>query len=246
MTTPCRRIGGIPTTDGQRFLIQTDHQALSSIYSTTDSSGRLMRWRLRLSEYTFDMVFKPGASHHLPDFLSRASTVASQEDNQNDVPCLALAETANGLRTGRYMVTDTPEPVACDDVVEAQQTDDYCVGMSTRVQSRACQTGPVRADRASRLEPESFDSAWYRTRNRQRPMETSVPRTSDKRPDRPPGRLQSTGNHLNRNARGKRTSTRHAASRGATHAPMTAPIAMHRRPKEVQPRSCQLLTAPHR
>jgi len=62
--------------DGQRFLIRTDHQALSWIYSTTDSSGRLMRWLLPLSEYTFDMVYKPGASHRLRDFLSRASTVA--------------------------------------------------------------------------------------------------------------------------------------------------------------------------
>jgi len=41
--------------DGYRFLIRTDNQALSGILSTTDSSGRLMRWRLRLSEYTFDM-----------------------------------------------------------------------------------------------------------------------------------------------------------------------------------------------
>jgi len=57
--------------DGHRFLIRTDHQALSWIYSTTDSSGRLMRWRLRLSEYTLDIQYKPGASHHAPDFLSR-------------------------------------------------------------------------------------------------------------------------------------------------------------------------------
>jgi len=42
--------------DGQWFLIRTDHQALSWIYSTTDSSGRLIRWRLRLSKYTFDMI----------------------------------------------------------------------------------------------------------------------------------------------------------------------------------------------
>jgi len=120
--------------DGQRFLNRTDHQALSWIYSTTDSSGRLMRWRLRPSEYTFDMVYKPGASHHLPDFLSRASTVAPPEDIHNDIPCLALAETANGLRTGRYMGTDTTKPVELDDVVEAQQTGDYCVKMSTRVE----------------------------------------------------------------------------------------------------------------
>ena len=95
-----------------------------------------MRWRLRLSEYTCDMVYKPGASHHLPDFLSRASTVAPPEDIHDDIPCLALAETANGSRTGRYTGTDTPEPVEFDDVVEALQTNDYCVEMSTRVERR--------------------------------------------------------------------------------------------------------------
>jgi len=87
--------------DEQRFLLRTDHQALSWIYSTTASSGRLMRWRLRLSEYTFYMVYKPGALHHLPAFLSRASTVAPPEDIHDYIPCLALAETTNGLRTER-------------------------------------------------------------------------------------------------------------------------------------------------
>jgi len=80
------------------------------------------------------MVYKTGASHHLPDFLSRASTVAPPEDIHDNIPCLALAETANGFRTGRYTGTDTPEPVELDNVVEAQQTDDYCVEMSTRVE----------------------------------------------------------------------------------------------------------------
>jgi len=54
--------------DEQRFLIRTDHQALSWIYSTTDSSGRLMRWQLRLSEYTFDIVYKPGHRTTCPTF----------------------------------------------------------------------------------------------------------------------------------------------------------------------------------
>jgi len=93
-----------------------------------------MRWRLRLSEYTFDEVYKSDASHHLPDYLSRTSTVGPPEDIHDDISCLALAETANGLRTGRYTGTDTPEPVGFDDVVEAQQTDDFCVEMSTRVE----------------------------------------------------------------------------------------------------------------
>jgi len=97
--------------DGHRFLIRTDHQALSWIYSTTDSSGRLMRWRLRLSEYTFDMQYKPDASHHAPDFLSRTDNDAPFDDINDDISCLALAETANGLLTGRYTGTEMPAPV---------------------------------------------------------------------------------------------------------------------------------------
>ena len=65
--------------DGNRFLIRTYHQALSWIYSTTDASGRLMRWCLRLSEYTFDIQYKPGASHHSPDFMSRTDNDAAVE-----------------------------------------------------------------------------------------------------------------------------------------------------------------------
>jgi len=119
--------------DGHRLLIRTDHQALSWIYSTTDSSGRLMRWRLRLSEYTFDMLCKPGASHNAPDFLSRADNDSAVEDINDDIPCLTLSETANGLLTGRYTGTDIPAPVEYDDIVEAQKTDAFCVELAKRV-----------------------------------------------------------------------------------------------------------------
>jgi len=126
--------------DGHRFLIRTDHQALSWIYSTTDSSGRLMRRRLRLSEYTFDIQYKPGASHHAPDFLSRTDNDAAVEDINDDIPCLALAETANGLLTGRYTGTDKPAPVDYDEIVEAQQTDAFCVELAKRVAQKTAKS----------------------------------------------------------------------------------------------------------
>jgi len=62
----------------------------------------------RLSEYTFYMHNKPGASHHAPDFWSRTDNDAAVENINNDIPCLALAETANGLLTRRYTGTDMP------------------------------------------------------------------------------------------------------------------------------------------
>jgi len=92
-----------------------------------------MRWRLRLSEYTFDMQYKPGISHRAPEFFSRTDNDAPVEDINDDIPCLALAETANGFLKGRYTGTDMPAPVEYDHIVEAQQTDAFCVELAKRV-----------------------------------------------------------------------------------------------------------------
>ena len=119
--------------DGPRFQIRTDHQALTWMYSTAASIGRLMRWRLRLFKYAFYIQYKPGASQRAPDFLSRTDNDAAVEDIHDDIPCLKLAETANGLLTGRYTGTDMPSPVEYDDIVEAQQTDKFCVELAKRV-----------------------------------------------------------------------------------------------------------------
>lgn len=43
------------------------------------------------------------------------------------------SETANGFLTGRYTGPDMPGPVEYDDIIEAQQTEDYCVELAKRV-----------------------------------------------------------------------------------------------------------------
>jgi len=80
-----------------------------------------------------DMQYKPGASHHAPDFVSRTDSDAAVEDINDDIPRLALAETANGLLTGRYTGSDMPAPIEYDDIVAAQQTDAFYVELAKRV-----------------------------------------------------------------------------------------------------------------
>ena len=46
--------------EGLKFTIRTDHDALRWLTTLTDSSGRLMRWRLRLSESDFTITYRPG------------------------------------------------------------------------------------------------------------------------------------------------------------------------------------------
>lgn len=60
---------------GQEFTVYTDHQPLKWLMGIKDPSTRLMRWSLALSEYTFNIEYKPGKKHTNVDALSRIRTV---------------------------------------------------------------------------------------------------------------------------------------------------------------------------
>lgn len=56
---------------GRKFIIQTDHQALKWLKNCKDPSSRLMRWRLRLEEYDYEIEYKKGKENKAADALSR-------------------------------------------------------------------------------------------------------------------------------------------------------------------------------
>lgn len=92
------------------------------MYSTADSSGRLMCRHMRLAEIDFELKYKPGASYHLPDFLSREGNNVSSEAIDEDSPCLAVAETPQGVITKEYTGTSDPNPYDFQDIIEEQQS----------------------------------------------------------------------------------------------------------------------------
>lgn len=60
-----------PYIEGLHVTIFSDHSSLRWLMSRPNLSGRLARWSLRLQDFDFDVVHKPGTSNSVPDALSR-------------------------------------------------------------------------------------------------------------------------------------------------------------------------------
>ncbi len=57
-----------------RFTVRTDHHALKWALFLAKAEGRFAEWRLRLAELDFEVVYRPGVKHSVPDALSKVGT----------------------------------------------------------------------------------------------------------------------------------------------------------------------------
>uniref|UniRef100_A0A3B3D9F3 ribonuclease H n=1 Tax=Oryzias melastigma TaxID=30732 RepID=A0A3B3D9F3_ORYME len=60
-----------PYIEGLHVTIFTDHSSLRWLMSRPNPSGRLARWSLRLQDFDFNIIHKPGENNKVPDALSR-------------------------------------------------------------------------------------------------------------------------------------------------------------------------------
>ena len=65
---------------GRTFRLQTDHQALRWLMTTTDLTGKLARWSLKLQEYSFEIVYRPGSANANADALTRLPICNGDDD----------------------------------------------------------------------------------------------------------------------------------------------------------------------
>lgn len=69
--------------EGVKFTIITDHAALKWLCKLKDPSGKLARWCVRLSQFTFDIELRKGKFNIVPDALSRSTDGTAQENPAN-------------------------------------------------------------------------------------------------------------------------------------------------------------------
>lgn len=56
---------------GQKFKIVTDHKPLMWLMSFKEPNSKLVRWKLQLLEYDFEVIYKKGSQNIFADALSR-------------------------------------------------------------------------------------------------------------------------------------------------------------------------------
>jgi hypothetical protein len=70
---------------GRKFTIVTDHKPLTWVFKMNDPSSRIMRLKLKLQEFEYDIVYKKGKENSNSDGLSRMYTVAKGTIVREDV-----------------------------------------------------------------------------------------------------------------------------------------------------------------
>lgn len=56
---------------GRKFIIETDHKPLTWLFSIKEPNSKLVRWRLKLSEFDYEIKYKKGTKNSNADALSR-------------------------------------------------------------------------------------------------------------------------------------------------------------------------------
>ena len=85
-----------PYLEVTEFVIRTDHDPLKWLLNLSDPTGRLGRWRLRLSEFNFTVEYCPGRKHQMAYGMSRLRTEEGDTSPlDDDIPCLVVSATAD-------------------------------------------------------------------------------------------------------------------------------------------------------
>ena len=66
-----------PYLHGRKFKIVSDNKPLVWIMNVKDPGSRLMRWRIQLAEYDYEIVHKSGIQNSNADALSRIGSVSA-------------------------------------------------------------------------------------------------------------------------------------------------------------------------
>jgi RNase H-like domain found in reverse transcriptase len=121
-----------PYLDGNRFTVRTDHSALTWLFNADDNSTpRLTRWRLGLSQFDFIVKYRPGVQHQPADGVSRLVTLGHDNSAvEDEIPCCVVADDTSKESVpspGPTLEDAVLEPITLHELIDAQSQDPFCL-----------------------------------------------------------------------------------------------------------------------
>ena len=109
---------------GQKFVVWTDHAALTWRFLVDRDNRSLARCRLCLTEYDFVVKFRPVLKNQPADGLSRIVTSGHDYGElENEVHCVVVKHDEEDF-----------EPIDCEELMKEQQLDVYCQSLLQRME----------------------------------------------------------------------------------------------------------------
>lgn len=91
---------------GKKFTVITDHQALQWLGKIKKPRSRLINWSIKLSQYDFDIHYKPGHQNVEVDALSRSPVLNSQKKSKH--PKIVNTLIKDETKIEKFQFTHTP------------------------------------------------------------------------------------------------------------------------------------------
>ena len=79
-----------PYVYGRKFIIETDHKPLTWLWSLKTPNSRLIRWRIKLEEYDYEVKYKKGCENNVADALSRIEIHNHEDEDVDEDDLLSL------------------------------------------------------------------------------------------------------------------------------------------------------------
>ena len=116
----------------EEFTVHTDHSALRWLLTIQEPSGRLMRWRLRLAEYNFQIKYKTGTTNVHADALSRLRTNAETvQDDWDEIPSFLLEDDPSDVNENNHDLLVLPTKLRFKQRFSVYQHDCQHTGMDS-------------------------------------------------------------------------------------------------------------------
>ena len=114
--------------EGTKFPIRCDHKALKWILTTTSCTNiRLNHWRILLSEFDYDVKYKPGPQHAVADALSRLPTEGLDTGPiSQEIPTVGVTTRSGAVLDPRLPENRATARIPLGELAQKQAADEFC------------------------------------------------------------------------------------------------------------------------